>query len=67
MAKAPEGPIKAENWRGEDGEMREWMRFALAGRGDAHSPLLRVVEFADRMFGIAAQPGTQETRHDPAP
>ena len=49
------GPIKVEDWRGEDGEMRKWMAFALAGEGDAHGALLRVVEFADRMFGMAKQ------------
>ncbi len=50
----PAGAISIEHWRGDDGEMREWMLFALKGEGNAHPPLLRVTEFADRMFQAAA-------------
>ena len=58
----PEGPIMIENWRGEDGEMRKWVLFSIAGEDDAYAPLLRVVEFADRMFEIAIDPQNNRQR-----
>lgn len=47
------GPIKPENWHGDDGEMKKWMLHALKMENGSGGPLLRVTEFADRMFAAA--------------